>query len=222
MDINSKSAEAVKIAFKKGYRVTENGTVINAVGKVRKLVQTNPNNHNNSYYRFNVCIDSNGSVFPVLVHQLQAYQKYGDAIFGDNIHVRHLNGNSLDNSVDNIVIGTASENEMDKSPETRKRVSALGVAKIARKDWHEIEKDYFENGLGFKKLAKKYNMSTGTLSYHFKKLPNFKPAEVKDQYDWDEIIKYYENTGCTYVELSKKFGCSTQACTRRITNRKNK
>ena len=61
--------------------------------------------------------------FPV--HKFAAYCYFGDSAF--TLHVRHLNGNTLDNSLKNIALGSPSENEMDKPKSVRSN-----SAKIAR------------------------------------------------------------------------------------------
>lgn len=61
-------------------------------------------------------------------HKFVAFQKYGTSAFEKGVHVRHLDGNVFNLSYDNIVLGSAKDNEADKSPTVRKR-----SATIARK-----------------------------------------------------------------------------------------
>ena len=56
-----------------------------------------------------------GEKVTVLVHKLQAYQKFGEAMFEFNIVVRHMNDNSLHNNWENIELGTQIENMRDKA-----------------------------------------------------------------------------------------------------------
>ena len=97
----SQYKEAIKIANKKGYYVDKNGNVFYK-NKIRKC-QIRKFKPNIKYYFFN--IRNNNKIMSVKVHQFQAYQKYGNDIFKENIVIRHLNGNSLDNSYENIAIG---------------------------------------------------------------------------------------------------------------------
>lgn len=60
-----------------------------------------------------------GGVFGVPVHLFAAYQYYGVDSFNPNQVVRHLNGDTLDFSKANLVLGTPSENNLDKSAEVR-------------------------------------------------------------------------------------------------------
>ena len=92
--------DKIQIASERGYFVTKDGLVF-FNGKQRKL---NLKNKKYQYYCFNIRID--GKPKRIEVHRLQAYQKFGDKIFEKGIVVRHLNGDSTDNSYDNIGIGT--------------------------------------------------------------------------------------------------------------------
>lgn len=49
----------------------------------------------------------------VYEHRLVAFQKFGIKVFEDKIVVRHLNGNKLDNSPENIMIGSQNDNIKD-------------------------------------------------------------------------------------------------------------
>lgn len=61
-------------------------------------------------------------------HKFVAFQKYGAAAFENGIHVRHLDGNVLNLSYDNIVLGSAKDNEADKDASIRKRSATLARA----------------------------------------------------------------------------------------------
>lgn len=109
----SKSDLLIIEAFQKGYRV-ENGEIFNHLRQ-----------------KVNFWLQSTGypamaiSRRPVKVHRFVAYQKFGNAIFEKGIQVRHLNGNKLDFSFENISIGTAKENNQDKPIEQRKHTGYL-------------------------------------------------------------------------------------------------
>jgi len=70
-----------------------------------------------------------------------------------------------------LKLGSHGDNRMDIPEETRKSLAETATAKVRRRDWREIENDYFINNLGFKKLSDKYGASKGTLSYHFNNIP---------------------------------------------------
>ena len=84
----SKNNKAVKTAHEKGYKVKKTGQVFNPEGKEILI------NYSYRYPRFNISL--NGEPYPVKVHRLQAYQKFGDKLFGDGIEARHLNGDKRD------------------------------------------------------------------------------------------------------------------------------
>ncbi len=70
-----------------------------------------------------------GRKFGIPVHQFAAYYYFGQAAFTAQ-QIRHLNGNTLDVSKENIVLGTSSENQLDKPRE--KRIHAAKVARAAQ------------------------------------------------------------------------------------------
>lgn len=106
------------------------------------------------------------------IHNFVAYQKFGNKIFdndGKTVHIRHLDGNQLNNLDDNIGIGSPSENMMDKSKETRLRTAISASYKNRRFTDEEVELIKNDRRLGFtyKQLCEKYNTSKSTLSFLF-------------------------------------------------------
>lgn len=143
----------IKEAYNKGYRINKQEIVLNTLNKELK-----PNIKKTGYYTFSIRI--NGRVSNVFVHKLQAYQKYGNTLFNNDIVVRHYNGNSLDNSEDNILIGTQSDNMMDKS-EINRKLDASNP-----KYNHEDILKSKEEGLSYSEIMLKYNISSkGTISF---------------------------------------------------------
>lgn len=61
-------------------------------------------------------------------HKFAAFQKYGTLAFEKGTHVRHLDGNVLNLSYDNIVLGSAKDNQADKKPCVRKRAATIARA----------------------------------------------------------------------------------------------
>lgn len=100
------------------------------------------------------------------MHRLQAYQKFKDKIYEDNIVVRHLNGNSLDNTFNNIGIGSPSDNAFDRPKEDRIRHGRLAASfniKYPKELTDEI-KEFYNNCRSYKETMGKYNISSkGTL-----------------------------------------------------------
>lgn len=101
-----------------------------------------------------------------MVHRLQAFQKYGENLFDSGMEVRHLDGNKENNSYDNIVIGTHSENMRD-IPEAIRYSKALYAASfLIRHDKIKIRQYHFNNGSSYKKTMAEFNItSKGTLHF---------------------------------------------------------
>ena len=164
----SKNNLAVQYANNKGYVVNSIGEVYNKnLNKIK--LKRNVRENGKTYHSFN--LKHNNILYTVKVHKLQAYQKYGEKIFNKNIVVRHLNDNSEDNSENNICIGTAHDNHMDMLYEKRLEM-ALNATKHIRKYTDEIiiniKTDHL-NGLSYKELMQKYNISSkGTINYILK------------------------------------------------------
>lgn len=114
----SKTAQAIKNSYEKGYRVTKEGNVIGVNGNKLSLMEKQG--------RLSFSFRFEKERYRIEVHRLQAYQKYGEDMFKKGISVRHLNNNSLDNSYGNISIGTHSENLMDTPEVLRKLKSSSG------------------------------------------------------------------------------------------------
>jgi hypothetical protein len=150
--------KAIIIAYDKGYRVDSEGNVYGSTNK-----KVNPW-LDNGYFAFSVNVD--GESIKVRVHRLLAYQLFKDKIFEEDIQVRHLDGNSTNNTPSNLAIGSASDNSFDR-PKAQRIDSALNAASYKIKyDWDKIREDSLK-GMSYKDLMKKYKItSKGTLSYH--------------------------------------------------------
>lgn len=153
-------------AYRLEFRVSRNGELISFTGRKRKCTP------GKGGYRF-ICLRVNvgdRSVRKLLfVHRLQAYQKFGENLFKPGIVVRHLNGNPVDNSYDNIEIGTESDNWMDIPKEKRierARNAARMLPKRHSRDKIAMIKADRASGMSYNKLMKKYGISSkGTISY---------------------------------------------------------
>ncbi|MFA5366674.1 MAG: HNH endonuclease [Dehalococcoidia bacterium] len=153
--------EKILIAIEKGYYCDTNGNVFS---KFKKLSLCG---NSKGYYHFSIRINKNR--YPIQVHQFVAYLKFGDKIFDDNIEVRHLNGNSLNNCWDNIDIGSHIQN-MGDIPQKILISAAIAGSKSLRRFTDEEVKNILSDriqGLSYSKLCEKYNTSKSTLSYLF-------------------------------------------------------
>jgi hypothetical protein len=164
----SKTSEYIIMAWDKGYRVDEIGNIIGTKNQLLKgSISTQSDGYQKRVFSVNF---GNGKIRGRLpVHKLQAYQKFGLDAFKKDVHIRHLNGNSLDNSWDNIGIGTCQENSMDKSYEARMKSALAATAKVRRftdAELTELFNDRFVEKLKYSELMVKYNISSkGTLSF---------------------------------------------------------
>ena len=148
-----------KYAYDKGYRVTFNGDMINPNGD--KVGHLNSSGYLKHKIRFGPHKEGKHKSF--LVSRLQAYQKYGEAIYCPGIVVRHLNGIKTDNSCDNIRIGNTRDNILDIPKEDRIKNAIKASRKIAKYDAEEIRR-YYNKVKSYKKTMKKFNIpSKGSL-----------------------------------------------------------
>jgi hypothetical protein len=156
--MKSKKDIAIIESVKRGYY--ENNGVIFYKG--RKLKQT----LYGKYYQFGIRIDN--KVIRILIHRFIGYKKFGDMIFDKKLQIRHLDSNSLNNTYENIGIGTAKENANDKSPEVRMRV-ALNASSFSKKHNHEEIIKLHKEGYPYSKIMEKLNIkSKGTISFIIK------------------------------------------------------
>jgi hypothetical protein len=150
-----------EIIIKRGYVVTEDGMLLNPkgarVGNIDKQ----------GYVQSSIRIGKKVAVF--YAHRLQAFQKYGDKLFVDGVVTRHINGNSLDNSWNNIVIGSHSENMMD-IPEQIRIKKAKHASSFLKKYNNDEIIDFYNTCKSYKKTMDKFGISSkGTLNYILKK-----------------------------------------------------
>jgi hypothetical protein len=123
--------------YDRGYRVSEDGVFTNYKGEVRSVKLKS----NHKYPQSQVIID--GKKMNYHIHRLAAYCFYGDKMFEEGIHVRHLNGNVLDVSKNNIALGTPSENEQDKPKVMRVRNARKATS--CRKDKRRLSMRRFSD-----------------------------------------------------------------------------
>lgn len=150
--------------YEKGYRINKEGKIYYKNNLRKGYIQY----HGKIPY-LKLSIRLKDKICNIPVHRLQAYQKYGDRLFENGMEVRHLNGNSLDNSYDNIAIGTHSENMFDKSKEERLKQANIATSYM-KKHNHEKIYDYYIKCKSYKETMKKFNISSkGTLHFILEK-----------------------------------------------------
>lgn len=124
-----------------GFKVERDGTLT----KHGKIISVN-DRHCGPKVRLRTNIVYKHVSYTLNVHQLQAYQKFGDELFKEGIVVRHLNDISTDNSWDNIAIGTYKDNALDMPKWKRQLRSSNPIY-----DHHQVKK-LREQGLTYKQI----------------------------------------------------------------------
>jgi hypothetical protein len=155
--ISSQSTQAIIDAYKQGYRATKEGAIISHTG--RKLILHKTKYSGLVYLSFKMRY--NGKPLNVLVHRFVAYQKYGEIAFGCDC-VRHLDGNSENNSFDNIEIGTFHENSMDRCEEQRKlQAKHASRFNMVYTDDDVVKiKDFYAATRSYKQTMEKFGISS--------------------------------------------------------------
>jgi hypothetical protein len=146
--------EAIKIAYKRGYRVSDEGVLLSPYGNTLKISISK----NQRYPSFSISrvpnVKNKYGVFGIPIHKFAAYCFYGEDAFYCQC-VRHLNGNVLDVSRKNIALGTHSENNLDKNKE--KRSSAAKKARAAQGK-RPTNAKFDENQISYIRSAEKTNI----------------------------------------------------------------
>ena len=151
--------DRILAAIAKGYVVNKNGDVYYK-DKPRTLTL-----NSTGYFEFSIRCDGEKRPQNVLVHRLQAYQKFGDKIFEPGIVVRHLDGNPANNTYDNIEIGTHQQNMMDIPVEQRIAHAKHAASAMIKYDADEIKK-YHAEVKSYAKTMVHFNISSkGTLNH---------------------------------------------------------
>ena len=104
--------------------------------------------------------------FQIKVHRLQAFIKFGEQIYSEKIHVRHLNGNPSDNSFDNIAIGSPSENQYDVPEEVRKARPRhyRKTTNLKGDSIYDVEKvvELHKNGFSYRQIMKELGIKSAS------------------------------------------------------------
>ena len=195
---------ALLTALEKGYFVNKEGLLIRNNFKTNPFIQ-------NWYYTFSIRIKSKAYSVPLKVHKLQAYQKFGDKMFEKGIQVRHKNGIRTDNSWDNILIGTNSDNQMDIPKEVRVKrsvdASRKRQDKISSYEERCLIYENLKNKIPYNEIMLKHNVtSKGTLSFMKNKSKEYKEYINGTLVEWlDSSLQNYahqfESDKCLQIGL---------------------
>ena len=155
-----------------GYDIDINGHLTDPSGKLCKF-QIGSRGYYQYGLRVPIRVSKRRNPNGIGLHRYQALKKYGLDIFRKGIVVRHLNNNKLDNSWDNIAIGTMRDNHFD-NPEDENIARTLVFYAMCNENrrkrnldiWTKIYKDRF-SGMSYGKLSDKYKMPKSSMSFHF-------------------------------------------------------
>jgi hypothetical protein len=156
----SKDDDIIKDAVSRGVHFNENNELI---GYKNKKIKAKPGDDGYPTYY----VRYNGKTRKIRIHRLKAYFLFGDRIFEPTLEVRHLNGNKLDISDNNITIGTAADNYLDKPQSIRVKVAEAGASKVRKFSKEQIEsiRKQHSEGLTYKELIERYGSCKATISY---------------------------------------------------------
>lgn len=151
-------------AYWRGYRVQEDGVVVSPRGHVVKAQPRE--SHGAARYCFRVRLPWLGGFSTVLVHRLAAFQIFGPATFQAGIEVRHLDGDSLNNSHGNLRLGTGRDNFFDIPQDARHLWQRRGgtVQRRLTDEAVAAMREDRSHGAPYTDLVKKYGVAKSTVS----------------------------------------------------------
>lgn len=170
-------------AYSRGYRVNE-GKLIGPKGELSIKLYGKQR-----YPTFSTNWDRR--VYGIPVHQFAAYCYYGVKSFDDGLVVRHRDGNTLNISIDNILLGTHSENNLDKPRETR-----TGAAKTARAAQGTVPRNALLREEDVKYIRDKYS------KLKTKKAPNGFTASLAKEFGMSKAAISNVAKGKTYASYT--------------------
>lgn len=167
MEKISKKNQLVKETFEEGYDINREGDLIRKDGSIKNLFRLAKNGY--LFVSLRLPTDERGQVS---IHKLQAYKKFGEKMFEKGIVVRHLDGNRLNNSFDNIEIGTFSQNQLDRDKDELK-IHALKAARAKQNMIRPLEirlkiYEMLYQNYPTREIMDKYSIAKSTL-YNMKK-----------------------------------------------------
>lgn len=141
----------------KGYYFNKYGAFFNPKG----IEVGSENNH--GYKKISIRIKGKYTI--VFIHRIKAYEKFGSLLYEKGIVTRHLNGNKLDNTNQNIEIGTNKDNRNDIPKELIVKM-AFHASSFIKKYDNDTVKDFYNKCNSYKETMSRFNISSkGTLHY---------------------------------------------------------
>lgn len=147
-----------QVAVKLGWTVDESGNIL----KGGKPCSYHLNNH--GYKCISVPYQFRKMKI-VLVHRLAAYINFGKKLYENGIVARHLDGDKLNNSKNNIVLGSYTDNYNDIPDdvnEDRYRRALLNRQRNTEK-LYELLKKAKQHGWSYNKMSALFKVSSSTI-----------------------------------------------------------
>ena len=183
VEYRTKTHELIVLAFNRGFRIRENN-IVSPHGRVL----SNKIYKGANYPKFNIHV--NGDTYALPIHKLAAYQFFGDAAFAVNVDVRHLDGDKLNFSKENIRLGTRRQNALDVPENLRKhRIKAASEARVAEQRHLTVEE--------VEELRSAYQRLKGN------RAPRGFLKQLAEKYGVSRSVAFYAATGRTYSEVLK-------------------
>jgi hypothetical protein len=149
-----------RLAVSRGYRVLEDGTIIGSRGvPIRGTTY-------NQYRAVGVKVE-NRKVVHVKAHHIVVLLKYGSQALKGPLQVRHLDGNKLNCAWSNIVLGSMSQNMLDKPKEMRVAIAKKAASarrKITQADAEAMRAEHAA-GIPMSRLMQKYGTGKTAMWY---------------------------------------------------------
>ena len=141
------------------YEITKDGHIFR-IHKNNNRVEIG--NLNSNKYRCISIIDDRGKVRRLLVHRI-IWAKYGNTKLSNTLVLNHIDGNKLNNCIDNLEQVTQAENNLHRF-RVLKHPPVIGNSKIT-KEQAEAIRELRKQGWKYKDLMKKFKVGKTTISY---------------------------------------------------------
>ena len=165
----SKQDQAIVIAQDKGYFLSKGtGDAYSSKKGVRKL---SPIIDSKGYLFIGIKLPEDNNRRRVYIHRLMAFKKFGDQVFAPGTVVRHLDNNPLNNTYNNIAIGTQADNLADS--EYVFHGGNFRERSFSDEKELELYQEFLDTGISMTKQGKKYGVSRQTIFSSRRRVKNF-------------------------------------------------
>jgi hypothetical protein len=136
--------------------------VYNERGEILPVGQTDQ-----GYPRTYVYVPELDTHFPVKIHRIVAFQKFGERAFEKGTEVRHLDSDKSNFADDNITIGTRVQNIADRPPGSQLAASHKGARKNRKYSDELMERvqQAHKAGMGYTELRRTFNIRSAGAVY---------------------------------------------------------